>query len=212
MTLDEMIPHFRELAGEPNTRVPSDAEVQVYLTRALRFVMDQLEVPVVDADVALIADQYEYPLPAEFLRMLHVVYGNKFLAEASLGQWKRDAYAYWEQESGTPVAYAISGNTLYLTPPPSAAVIADASTLALRYACSGDTVAGLGVQEHYAAVYQAVSEWAIAHPGEENGVRGPAFAQRAALAIQAAKSRRSNPTEPGVGYARFYHRRGRIPR
>lgn len=161
---------IRELVGAPALNLVPDRTLQKYAIAGLEWMADQFRIYLKTGTVALVASTREYTLPVDFLQLVSLTWHYNYLTPGSVAGWARDQES-WENTTAaaTLSEYALLGRSLILKPPPSAAAVATASTLSLRYLSSQQGLttsgaAGLSEADQRIGVYHAAREYCASHP------------------------------------------------
>jgi len=156
---------WREWAGgEFNTTVIPDSTIQdFYFDPSCNELNRRVGYHLSTTTITLAAGTQSYSLPEDFVSVVYVSHAGKNLQKKSEEDWQREGTAYREQ-SGSPADYAIQGSTLILRPIPTAATVADASVVSIRYvskpAATGVSgFAQLSTQDIEVVVRHAVFLW-----------------------------------------------------
>jgi hypothetical protein len=172
---------WRLLTGEIFATV-TDAIVDTFIDLGMCELNRRLHFNTSQTTLALTAGTQEYSLPTDFVDVLHVRHGSQRpMQKGSTDQWEMDN-ADWQNETGEPLHWALYANKLVLRPTPTAAAVALAASVTLRYVAMPPTVTTNGFlqlaqQDQRLAVYWGAYIWSACYPDS-------AVAQQRAAALR----------------------------
>lgn len=203
MTDTELVSHLRERVGSPSVDTVSERRLREYLASALEWLAGELEfhVRTLPDALSLTAETYEYPLPADCLRVLWLEWNETKLEPGSVASWVRDGRDWRNATAGNPTGYAVEGRQLVLYPPPSSDAVTTDGAVTLSYLATSPGVDASGVPgltntDLWCAVYAAAIEYLGNHPTDENQARLPHCREQLALRLPQARARHADAIRP----------------
>lgn len=197
-----MLAFTRRLIGSPDVNDVSDRNLLPDLITALEWLAMELKYLIKeDKVITLVADQVNYPLPADLLTIIWLSYNNNKVVAASTWMWDRDGTDWRAPASGTPSTFAVQGRELFLNPSPSSAIMAANPVMRLRYVAAPVRIerggpVGLSEMDARLACYQAAALWCMSHPQDPaNGQRKADYEAWVLGELPKAKQRAHNPIE-----------------
>jgi hypothetical protein len=197
----------RYLIGNPSVNEVPDRDLDAFIIPSLVWLANELQQDVIeDSDIALVANQLEYPLPRNMAWLIWVEVNGNLLVPTStyainLNQTNvAVGSSDWRSATpGTPVQYAIEGRNLIMNPPASSDFVATTPTFRWRWIGSADD--GFGVDgtpslsdmDQQLIRYDAAIGWLSAHPTPENQARIQAYTAEIARRLPGSKQRWNNP-------------------
>lgn len=178
-TLDGLRSALRKRIGNPDTREAPDRELDDFLQRGWEWAAAELELTVTTdtTTLALVAGTQEYTLPTDLLVVLWAEWNEIRLKGRTTFEWDRDGTVWRNAENAdTLVEFALEGQKMIFSAPPSATAVTADSAVTVRYyanaaalATSSTAATALGEGDQMLPVYAAAVEWLGVHPERDQG-------------------------------------------
>lgn len=126
---------LRERIGSPPIDAVPNERLDGYLESAASYMASVLDssVETLDPGIALVAGEYDYPLPPYCVQPLWVEWDEKYLTPSSVTKWVRENVDWRNATSGNPREFAVQSHRLLIYPPPDSAAVTEDGYLVLSF-------------------------------------------------------------------------------